>query len=102
MMEGVPIIGLIDTGSDITIMRGDQFYDMKKEAHLNVHDPKLTEQRACTYYQKPITLDGQIYVKIAFGEKTIVNTVFVKMVAPNKVDTVRKCVSNVRCSDLSS
>ena len=59
MVEGVPIVGLIDTGSD-TIKRGDQFYDMVKEAQLNIQHLKPTEQRACTYDQKPITLDGQI------------------------------------------
>jgi len=66
MVEGVPIIGLTDTGSDITIMKGDQFYDM-------------------TCDQKPITLGGQIDVKIAFGRKTIVSTVFAKLVAPDKL-----------------
>ena len=64
MVEGVPIIGLIDMGSDITIMRGDQFYDMVKEAHLSIQYLKPTEQRARTYDQKPITLDGQIDMKI--------------------------------------
>jgi len=57
---------------------------MVKEAHLNVYHLKPMEQRACTYDQKPITLDGQIDVKIAFGGKTIVSTVFVKLVAPDK------------------
>ena len=85
MVEGVPIVGLIDTGFDITIMRGDQFYDMMKEANLNINHLKPTEQRTCTYDQKPITLDGQIDMKITFGEKTIVSTVFVKLVAPDKL-----------------
>jgi len=60
---------------------------MVKEAHLNVHHLKPTEQKAYTYDQKPTTLDGQIDVKIAFGKKTIVivSTVFVKLVAPDKL-----------------
>ena len=85
MVEGAPIVGLIDTGPDITIMRGDQFYDMVKQANLNKHHLKPTEQRACAYDQKPITLDCQIDMKITFGEKTIVSTVFVKLVAPDKL-----------------
>jgi len=85
MVEGVPIVGLIDTGSDITIMRGNQFYDMVKEAHLDINHIKPTEQKACTYDQKPINLDGQIDVKITFGNKIIVSTVFVKLVAPDKL-----------------
>ena len=82
MVEGVSTISLLDTGSDIIIMRGDQFYNMVKEAHLNVHHLKPTEQ---TYDQKPITLGSHIDVKIAFGGKTIVSMVFVKLVAPDKL-----------------
>ena len=28
MIEGVPVVGLIDTGSDITITRGELFYQV--------------------------------------------------------------------------
>ena len=67
-------------------MRGDQFYDMAKEANLDIQQLKPTEQKACTYYQKPIiTLDGQIDVKITFGDKTVVRKVFIKLVAPDKL-----------------
>ena len=85
MVESVPIVGLIDTGSDITIMRGDQFYDMVKEANLDIQLLKPTEQRACSYDQKPNTLDGQMDVEITFGDKTVVSTVFVKLVAPDEL-----------------
>ena len=61
MIEGVPATGLIDTGSDITIIRGDLFYQIATKAHLKVQSLKAVEQKACTYDQKPITLDGQIY-----------------------------------------
>ena len=66
-------------------MRGDQFYDIVKEAQLNIQYLKPSEQRACTYDQKPITLDGQIDMMITFSGKTIMNTVFVKLVAPDKL-----------------
>ena len=85
MVEGFPIVGLIHTGSDITLMRGDQFYDMVKDSLLSAHHLKPTEQRACTYDQKPITFDGQIDVKIAFGKKAKVSIIFVKLVAPDKL-----------------
>ena len=60
IIEGVPATGLIDTGSDITIIRGDLFYQIVTEAHLKVQSLKATQQKACTYDQKPISLDGQI------------------------------------------
>ena len=85
MVEGFPVVGLIDTGSDITIMRGDQFYNMVKGANLDIQQLKPTEQKACTYDQKPITLEGLMDVKITFGDKTVVSTVFDKLVAPDKL-----------------
>ena len=33
-VEGVPVTGLIDTGSDITIIRGDLFYHIVETARL--------------------------------------------------------------------
>ena len=85
LIEGVPITGLIDTGSDITIIRGDLFYQIIAEAHLKVQSLKTAEQKACTYDQKPITLDGQMDMKISFGEKAISTTVYVKLVAPDQL-----------------
>ena len=82
LIEGVPVTGLIDTGSDITIIRGDLFYQIDGEAHLKIQSLKTAEQKACTYDQKSITLDGQMDMKIGFGKKTIVTTVYVKLVAP--------------------
>ena len=58
MIEGVAVSGLIDTGSDITIIRGDLFYQIVSEGGLEIQSLKPAEQKACTYDQKPITLDG--------------------------------------------
>ena len=85
LIEGVPITSLTDTGSDITIIRGDLFYQIVAEVHLKVQSLKTAEQKACTYDQKPITLDGQMDMKIGFGEKTITTTVYVKLVAPDQL-----------------
>lgn len=85
MIEGVPVTGLIDTGSDITIIRGDLLYHIVGEANLEMQSLKTAEQKACTYDQKPISLDGQIDLKICFGKKEIVTTVYVKLVAPDQL-----------------
>ena len=66
MIEGVPVTGLIDTGSDITIIRGNLFYQIISESGVKIESLKPAEQKACTYDQKPITLDGQMDMKVTF------------------------------------
>ena len=85
LIKGVPVIGLIDTGSDITIIRGDLFYKIAAVANLDMCSIKEVSQKVCTYDQKPIALDGCIDMKITFGEKNIVTTVYVKLVAPDQL-----------------
>ena len=84
-IEGVVVSGLIDTGSDITIIRGDLFYQIVSESALKLQSLEPAEQKACTYDQKPITLDGQMDMKVSFGDKTIITTVYVKLVAPDQL-----------------
>ena len=71
LIEGVPVTGLVDTGSDITIIRGDLFYKIAAVAKVEINCIKNVEQRVCTYDQKPMTLDGCIDMKITFGEKIL-------------------------------
>ena len=44
--EGVPTTGVIDTGSDITIIRGDLFYYIVEKANLKIEDLKAPQQKA--------------------------------------------------------
>jgi len=64
-------------------MRGGLYYHIVSEACLGERPLKETNQKACSYDQKPITLDGQVDMEIKFGEKTIVTTVYVKLLAPD-------------------
>ena len=43
MIEGVAVSGLIDTGSDITIIRGDLFYQIVSEGGLEIQSLKSAE-----------------------------------------------------------
>ena len=70
-IEGVPVTGLIDTGSDITIVRGDLLYHIVSTAGLEASKIRSVDQMACTYDQKPITLDGKIDLNISFDENTL-------------------------------
>ena len=47
-IEGVPVTGLIDTGSDITIVRGDLLYHIVSTAGLEESNIKPADQKACT------------------------------------------------------
>ena len=47
-IEGVPVTGLIDTGSDITIVRGDLLYHIMSTAGLEASKIRSADQRACT------------------------------------------------------
>ena len=48
-IEGVPVTGLIDTGSDITIIRGDLFYHILETARFEKSSVKPADLNACTY-----------------------------------------------------
>ena len=56
-VEGIPVTGLIDTGSDITIIRGNLFYHIFGITGLDESRLKPAGLKACTYEQKPITLE---------------------------------------------
>ena len=84
-LEGVPVTGLIDTGSDINIIRGDLFYMIVEKAGLELSHLKAPDHKAFTYDQKPVTLDGQMNMTFGFGEKVLHATVYVKLVAPDQL-----------------
>ena len=80
-IEGVPVTGIIDTGSDITNIKGDLFYHVVETAGLEESSLKPTDLKAFTYDQKPINLDGQLDLHISFSKRVIYTTVYVKLVA---------------------
>ena len=74
-VEGIPVTGLIDIGSDVTIIRGDLFYHIVETAKLEESNLIPADLKACIYDQKQITLDGQIDLRISFGKEAICTTV---------------------------
>lgn len=77
--------GVIDTGSDITIIREDLFYYIVEKANLKMEDLKAPQQKTCTFNQKPIILDGQMRMEVSLGDRNITTNVFVKLVAPRQL-----------------
>ena len=68
-IKGVPVTGLIGTGSDITIVCGDLLYHIVSTAGLEASNISSVDQKACTYDQQPVTLDRQ--VDLNFDEKIL-------------------------------
>ena len=77
-IEGVPVMGIIDTGSDITIISGDMFKTVIAKAGLKKEEFKTTNKQAFTYNKQQNTLDGQMDVDISFEDKQVHTTIYVK------------------------
>ena len=70
------------------------FFQIVSEGGLEVQSLQPAEQKACTYDQKPITLDGQMTMKVSFGDKTIDSIIIVCQVGcTRQITTVRNCLS---------
>ena len=57
-MKGILVAGIIDTGSDITIVRGDLFYHIVETTGLGKSSLTPGDLKACTYHKKPISYFG--------------------------------------------
>ena len=94
-IEGVPITGITDTGSDIPIISGDMFKTVIAKADLTKEEFKTANKQAFTYNKQWITLDGQMDVNIGFGDKQVRTTIYVKAEAPDPL-----LLSEVICRQL--
>ena len=66
LLQGVPAIGLVDTGADITIMGGELFKTVAVAARLKKIDLQKENKTPKTYDQKVFTLDGRLVMSIVF------------------------------------
>ena len=83
-IKGIPIRGIVDTGSDITILSGPAFREIvniskvPKKEHF-----KPANREDYTYGHHPLSLDEQIDLHIKFDEKCICETVYIKLDVPD-------------------
>ena len=83
-IEGVPIRGIVDTSSDITIITGPAFREIVNISKVPKRKQfKPAKRKAYTYGHHPLSLDGQIDLHIKFGKKCICETVYIKLDAPD-------------------
>ena len=76
---GVPMKGVVDSGSDITILGGEMFKKVVSVACLCQKDFQPPDKTPRNYDQQPFTVDGRIDIDVAFQDKTMKTTVYVKM-----------------------
>ena len=78
-IQGVPVIGIIDTAADITIMGGVLFQKVASVARLKKRNFKLPDITPHGYDQRPFKLDGRMELEVEFGDKTMKTVVYIKM-----------------------
>ena len=61
-IKGIPVTGIIDTGSDITIISVDLFKKIVADAGFKKEDFKTADKQAYSYNRLLTVLDGQINV----------------------------------------
>ena len=78
-IEGLPIRGIIDTGSDITILSGTAFQEIVTACGIKREQFKPPDTTACSYGHQPLKLDGQLDLQVKFGEKSMCERVYIKL-----------------------
>ena len=78
-VQGVPMLGVVDTGADITIINGPMFKRVAAVARLHKRDFKAPDKTPYGYGQKPFRLDGRLDLDIMFGDRTMNTPIYVKM-----------------------
>ena len=74
----MPVYGILDSGTDITIMGGPLYQRVATVARPKKHDLRKPEKTPWNYDQTPFSLDGCMELDVAFGEKTIRTSVYIK------------------------
>ena len=76
---GVPMLGVIDTAADISIMGGEMFKKVAAVAKLRKRDFKTTDKTPYNFDGKPFRLDGKLELDVSFGDRTMKTDVYIKM-----------------------
>lgn len=84
-MQGVPAYGIVDSGSDVTIIGGELFKRVASIAKLQKRDFKQCDKVPHNYDQHPFHLDGNMNLDISFNDKTMQTPIYIKMDAPEQL-----------------
>ena len=78
-VQGVPMLGVVDTGADISIINGPMFKRVATVARLRKRDFKPPDKTPYAYDKKPFRLDGHLDLDITFKDKTMNTVLYTKM-----------------------
>jgi len=78
-IAGVPANGIVDTGTDITIMGPELFKKVASVAKLKKGQLKKADKVPHTYDRREFKLDGRLDLDINFHDKTMNTAVYLKM-----------------------
>ena len=67
-VQGVPALGVLDAGADITIISGELFRKIATVARLKKRDLKRPDKQPRNYDQTPFSLDGRMDLDIIWGQ----------------------------------
>ena len=78
-VHGVHCEGVIDTGSDMTIVGGRLFKKIAAVARLQKIDFRPADKTPIAYGRQPFTLHGKMSLSISFQDRVMVTPVYIKM-----------------------
>lgn len=84
-LEGFPAHGIIDTGSDITIMGIDLFKKVAAVPRLRKSQFQRADKTPRTYDGRTFSLDGRLELDISFNGRTMKTPVYVKVDATEQL-----------------
>ena len=84
-VRGVPAVGMIDSGSDITIMGTELFAKVAVTARLHKSDLKKADRIPRTYDQRAFSLDGRLDLDIEFDGKSLNTPVYARKEAQDQL-----------------
>ena len=79
LLEGVPVCGVVDSGSDLTILGGDAFRRVAAAARLKKRQWQPPDKIPRTYDGRTFTLDGRMDLDITFNGTTMKTPIYLKM-----------------------
>ena len=84
-IHGVPVVGLVDTGADISIMGREVFRKVAAVARLRKKNFKKPDKTPYGYNQQPFRVDGKMDMDITFNDITITTPVYIKLDAKDQL-----------------
>ena len=95
MVGGVLLLGITDSGADITIMGSTVFKQVAPVAELRRRDFKAPDKVPRNYDRQPFHIDGRIDIDIEFDGRTITTSVYIGMVPPGHYCSQKECAGNL-------